>query len=927
MKNDDLTKAELIQEFPDLRNQPELSKSESDNLLNEVNIEGKEAGGSMELWKREFSFRLLFENMEEGFALQEIITDEQGNPVDFRFLDVNAAYERHTGMKPAECIGKTILQVMPAADREQIKKYGKVALTGEPLLFEYFSRTFNRHFRVRAFSPQIKMFATIFEDITESKTDEQKLIESESRFKNLFAKHDSIMLLIDPDTGRIIDANASASKFYGYSVSELSSMKIDEINKLAPGQVQNEYKDAANQHKNYFVFPHQLANGEERLIECHSSPIEYEGKIILFSIINDITERKQLEEQLKSKSSLLEAQINSTIEGVAVVDKDMKRVLVNQQIIDMFQVPRDIVENNDSTVMLNHIVRLTSDPGTFLANVKHIYQHKNEISRDEIRLKSGKVLDRYSAPVLGKNGENYGRIWSFRDITALKNAESEIASLAFRYQSLLHAASDGIHVLDFNGNLVEANDAFCTMLGYSRDEMLKLNIADWDAQWEGAELMTRMEEQTCNPSIFETKHRRRDGTIIDVEIHTSGVVLDGKMYQYAAARDITRRKQTENELKIKNEELKKANAEKDKFFSVIAHDLRGPLGGIMGITELLANDSADLSDSQRYDLTVELSYSARNTFNLLEQLLEWSRMERGLTEFKPRKHVLKQMITDSLNIVAETARAKSIELFLEMPTELEVFADQNMFQTVLRNLASNAVKFTRQGGQVTISARPENDDLISVAVKDTGIGMTRQMVDNLFRIDVNTGRPGTIGEQSTGLGLLICKEFVEKHGGMIEVESEVDKGSVFRFSISGNIPGIIKDDASTELPSEVENRNLNGLKVLVAEDDELTVRVISAMIKDLCKEIIIVRTGMDAVETTLNNPDIDLILMDIGMPHTDGYEAIRQIRKFNTKVIVIAQTTFSLPEDRRRAMEAGCNDYISKPYKVNELTRIIQKYV
>ena len=927
MNYNDLTKAELIHEILDLRKQLELSNPEMDIPINKDDNIGKEAVFSSELWKREFNFRLLFENMEEGFALQEIITDEKGDPVDFRFLEVNAAYEHHTGLKPAECIGKTILQVIPGADIEQIKRYGKVALTGEHLLFEYFSKTFNRYFRVRAFSPQIKMFATIFEDITESKADEQKLIESESRFKNLFAKHDSIMLLIDPDTGRIIDANASASKFYGYSVSELSSMKIDDINRLAPGQVQHEYKDAADQHKNYFIFPHQLANGEERLIECHSSPIEYEGKKILFSIINDITERKQLEEQLKSKSSLLEAQINSTIEGVAVVDKDMKRVLVNQQIIDMFQVPRDIVENNDSTVMLNHIVRLTSDPGTFLANVKHIYQHKNEISRDEIRLKSGKVLDRYSAPVLGKNGENYGRIWSFRDITALKNAESEIASLAFRYQSLLHAASDGIHVLDFNGNLVEANDAFCTMLGYSRDEMLKLNIADWDAQWEGAELMTRMEEQTCNPSIFETKHRRRDGTIIDVEIHTSGVVLDGKMYQYAAARDITRRKQTENELKIKNEELKKANAEKDKFFSVIAHDLRGPLGGIMGITELLANDSADLSDSQRYDLTVELSYSARNTFNLLEQLLEWSRMERGLTEFIPQKLNLRQIVTDSLKIVTEAARAKSIDLLFYIPYELEVFADQNMFQTVLRNLASNAVKFTRQGGQVTISAWAENDGLISVAVKDTGIGMTREMVDNLFRIDVNTGRPGTIGEQSTGLGLLICKEFVEKHGGMIEVESEVDKGSVFRFSISGNIPGIIKDGACTELPSKVENRKLIGLKVLVAEDDELTVRVISAMIKDLSKEIIISRTGKDAIAISLNNPDIDLILMDIGMPHFDGYEATRQIRKFNPKVIIIAQTTFSLPEDRRRAIEAGCNDYISKPYKVNELTRIIQKYV
>jgi len=197
MNYNDLTKAELIHEILDLRKQLELSNPEMDIPLNKDDNNGKEAVFSSELWKREFNFRLLFENMEEGFALQEIITDEKGDPVDFRFLEVNAAYEHHTGLKPAECIGKTILQVMPGADIEQIKRYGKVALTGEHLLFEYFSKTFNRYFRVRAFSPQIKMFATIFEDITESKADEQKLIESESRFKNLFAKHDSIMLLID----------------------------------------------------------------------------------------------------------------------------------------------------------------------------------------------------------------------------------------------------------------------------------------------------------------------------------------------------------------------------------------------------------------------------------------------------------------------------------------------------------------------------------------------------------------------------------------------------------------------------------------------------------------------------------------------------------------------------------------------------------
>jgi len=456
--------------------------------------------------------------------------------------------------------------------------------------------------------------------------------------------------------------------------------------------------------------------------------------------------------------------------------------------------------------------------------------------------------------------------------------------------------------------------------------MLKLNIADWDVQWKGAELISKMEEQTRNPSIFETKHRRKDGTIIDVEIHTSGVVLDGRMYQYAGIRDISGRKQTENELRIKNEELKKVNVEKDKLFSVIAHDLRGPLGGIMGLTEMLADKTKYFSDSQRHDLTLELSHSALNTFNLLEQLLEWSRMERGLTEYDPRLLDLQKMVNESLNLVAETARAKSINLVLDMPHEQVVFADQNMLKTILRNLASNAIKFTRPGGMVTISVQPENENFTTITIKDTGIGMTTQMVENLFRPDTNNRRPGTNGEQSTGLGLLICKEFIEKHEGYIKVESEEGKGSVFSFTIRNHGPE--EENSILEvIPSEnMEDGKLNGLKVLIAEDDELTVRVISAMIQDFCRELIIVRTGREAIEVSRLNPDIDLILMDIAMPQINGYEATRQIREFNPSVVIIAQTTFSYPEDRRRAIDSGCTDYISKPYKIQELTSKIQKY-
>jgi len=278
----------------------------------------------------------------------------------------------------------------------------------------------------------------------------------------------------------------------------------------------------------------------------------------------------------------------------------------------------------------------------------------------------------------------------------------------------------------------------------------------------------------------------------------------------------------------------------------------------------------------------------------------------------------------------DTAINKEIEIEVNIPDLLKIYGDVDMLQTILRNLISNAIKFTPRGGKISISAKTSERKGVEISVTDSGIGMDRSMVENLFRLDVKTNRNGTEEEPSTGLGLLLCKEFIEKHGGKLWVESQEGKGSVFYFTIP-YIDRLIKQKQMINVTSMdmVENRMNNkvlGLKILLAEDDDGSARIITQAIKIVSKEIIRVINGVEAIEACRNNPDLDLILMDIQMPVMDGYEATRQIRQFNPDVIIIAQTAYAVPNNLENAVIAGCNDYISKPIKRDKLIDLIKKY-
>jgi two-component system, sensor histidine kinase and response regulator len=247
--------------------------------------------------------------------------------------------------------------------------------------------------------------------------------------------------------------------------------------------------------------------------------------------------------------------------------------------------------------------------------------------------------------------------------------------------------------------------------------------------------------------------------------------------------EVRTRVSTHLKVSWQSRELKRLNDEKDKFISIIAHDLRGPMGGIIGLSQIMADETRSYSDTAKKEMSATLHKTAINVYNLLEQLLNWSKIASGHIDYNPQKLILKDHVNKIISIFSETSREKSISLNSDITTELMVNADHDMLETILRNLISNAIKFTKSGGTVSVLSGTDETDMAFITVKDTGIGMSSEMIENIFRIDVNTKRPGTNGELSTGMGLLLCHGFIEKHGGKLKINSEDGKGSEFTFTI------------------------------------------------------------------------------------------------------------------------------------------------
>jgi two-component system sensor histidine kinase/response regulator len=238
----------------------------------------------------------------------------------------------------------------------------------------------------------------------------------------------------------------------------------------------------------------------------------------------------------------------------------------------------------------------------------------------------------------------------------------------------------------------------------------------------------------------------------------------------------------EQQVKERTAELEQANASKDKFFSIIAHDLRTPFTGLLGLTQIFSESIGDFTQEEIKEGLDSLQKTAKTVYVLLENLLTWSRLQRGIMEYFPQEIFLDKIVKYNFSLITANAEQKQITLRNLVPEDTSAYADQDMIHTVLRNLISNALKFTRPGGSIEVAATQVNEH-VEIAVLDTGIGIDGENIPKLFRIDVKYIREGTAEEQGTGLGLILCKELVEKNGGKIWVESEIGKGTTFKFTL------------------------------------------------------------------------------------------------------------------------------------------------
>jgi signal transduction histidine kinase len=245
-----------------------------------------------------------------------------------------------------------------------------------------------------------------------------------------------------------------------------------------------------------------------------------------------------------------------------------------------------------------------------------------------------------------------------------------------------------------------------------------------------------------------------------------------------------RKKMDEDALKKYSNELKALNSSKDRFFSIVAHDLRSPFHGLLGLTQILKNEFGNLSETETKAYIDEIHNSTSNLYKLIENLLDWSRLQAGIFPFEPEKLNISKLIGDVESLLKSNASMKRIKIKNQVsPNELFVLGDEDMLRSLFQNLISNAIKFTQSGGTVEIIYKLLKNNKIEFSIKDDGIGISKDNLRKLFNLDENITTLGTNRERGTGIGLLLCKEIVEKHGGEIKVESESGKGSRFSFTL------------------------------------------------------------------------------------------------------------------------------------------------
>jgi len=608
---------------------------------------------------------------------------------------------------------------------------------------------------------------------------EKTLRESQQNFINFFDTIEDFLFILN-EKGIILKSNVFAQRKLGYTEEELNGLSVLEIH---PKERRKEANDLIHAMIagiiDFCPIPLLTKTGKQIPVETKVTLGVWDGTTALFGVCRDISWRQKIENDLIESEEKYRTITDSTIDIIFIMDNMGNLLFVNERITSVlgYKPSEMIGKSFKNFVPLTEITKLMNH---LIYGFTH-HEIRNLVT--QIYHKKGHLID---VEINGRTFQyegNLAGLGTIRDISERINAGKALKKSETKYRNLIDTMQDGVYRSTPEGRFVEINPALVKILGYnSKSELLAVDIKKdlyFDlSDRESAILEEEHEEQAIYPL------RKKDGSKIWVEDHGWLVTDDnGKViYHEGVLRDVTERELAAKKLEKYSQELAEINETKDKFFNIIAHDLKSPFNTILGFSELLVDDYNQMEEEQIKKYLLSIQKSSQHACNLIDNLLLWARTQSGTIDFYPDTIDLNDIVNQNLSLFENVAKTKNITMISKNKQSCFIYADRNMIDTVVRNLVANAIKFTPLNGNIMVEVN-ETQASVEISVSDTGVGIPEQHIPDLFRMESKYTTLGTAKEKGTGMGLMLCKEFVEKHGGNIWVESQMGKGSVFTFTI------------------------------------------------------------------------------------------------------------------------------------------------
>ncbi|MEI7660883.1 MAG: response regulator [Bacteroidota bacterium] len=516
------------------------------------------------------------------------------------------------------------------------------------------------------------------------------------------------------------------------------------------------------------------------------------------------------------------------------------------------------------------------------------------------------------------------------DITKRRHAENELHKLS----RAVEQSPNSIVITNIDGKIEYANPNTLTLTGYSNDDLIGKNPRIFSSGEKPQEEYSLLWNTILsgNEWVGEFHNKKKNGELY-WESATISPILDdnGEVIHFLAIKkDISENKKLESDLLVAKEKAEESDRLKTAFLLNISHEIRTPMNGILGFAELLKLPGLTGDEQCKYNEIIKKS--SDRMLNIINDIVDISKIESGQMKISISETNINAQIKNIHSLFLPESQKKGIEfLFVTLLSDEEsvILTDRAKIFSILVHLVKNALKYTEKGTVAfgyslkTGSA----SSLLEFYVKDTGIGIPQNRQQAIFDRFVQADISDSKAYQGAGLGLSISRAYAEMLGGKISVQSEVGVGSTFFLTLPFNpvYDGIAYQKNNITASKAADPRK--KIKVLIVDDDESSAMFISILLKKYSEEILTAQNGLEAIEIYRDNTDLELIMMDMKMPVMDGFEATRQIRQHNRNVVIIAQTAYGLIGDREKAIDAGCNDYISKPISSKLLMELLVKYL